>query len=125
MSAKNVLVVEDENIVALDIKNKLEDLGFNVPYLISSGEEAVEKAFENQPDLIMMDIILKGKINGLEAAQKILETLNIPIIFLTANTNKKILESTRQIKYYNYIPKPFNKKVLETVIKESFKKTEN
>ncbi|MGO9388223.1 MAG: response regulator [Methanobacterium sp.] len=125
MSAKNVLVVEDENIVALDIKNKLEDLGFNVPYLISSGEEAVEKAFENQPDLIMMDIILKGKINGLEAAQKILETLNIPIIFLTANTNKKILESTRRIKYYNYIPKPFNKKVLETVIKESFKKTEN
>jgi CheY-like chemotaxis protein len=64
MSAKNVLVVEDENIVALDIKNKLEDLGFYVPYLISSEEEAIKKAFENQPNLIMMDIILKGKIDG-------------------------------------------------------------
>ena len=85
MSAKNALVVEDENIVALDIKNNLHDLWFNVPYLNSYGEEAVNKAFEN--------IILKGKIDGLEAAQKILETFNIPIIFLTAN-NKKVLDST-------------------------------
>ncbi|MGA2675961.1 MAG: response regulator [Methanobacterium sp.] len=93
MSAKNALVVEDENIVALDIKNNLHDLWFNVPYLNSYGEEAVNKAFENQLDFIMMDIILKGKIDGLEAAQKILETFNIPIIFLTAN-NKKVLDST-------------------------------
>ena len=93
MSDKNVIVVEDEGIVALDIKDQLKNLGFNVLYLISSGEKAVTKVCEDHPDLILMDITLKGKMDGIEAAQEILEIVKIPIIFLTANTNKKILES--------------------------------
>ena len=119
--SKNALVIEDENIVALDLKIKLENLGFKVPHLISSGEEGVKKALEQQPDLILMDIILKGEMNGIEAAQKILETLNIPIIFITANTNKALLESGVEAKYF--IPKPFNKEILESTIKESLKNT--
>ena len=65
-----ILVVEDENIVALDIENRLKNLGFTVLPVISSGEEAVEKAYEYKPDLILMDILLKGKINGIDAAKK-------------------------------------------------------
>jgi CheY-like chemotaxis protein len=112
-----VMVVEDENIVALDIKNKLKSLGFIVLPVISSGEEAIEKAREYKPDLILMDIILKGKMDGIDAAKKILETLKIPILYLTANTNVEILERARQIENCRYIIKPFHENELENTIK--------
>ncbi|MGB9978179.1 response regulator [Methanobacterium sp.] len=112
-----VLVVEDENIVALDIENRLKNLGFTVLPVISSGEEAVEKAYEYKPDLILMDILLKGKINGIDAAKKIVGTLKIPIIYLTASTNREILERTKQIGRCSYITKPFRGKELENAIK--------
>jgi CheY-like chemotaxis protein len=112
-----VMVVEDENIVALDIKNKLKSLGFTVLPVISSGEEAIEKAYECKPDLILMDIMLKGEIDGIDAAKKILEILKIPIIYLTANTNMEILERAKQIENCSYIIKPFHEKELENNIK--------
>ena len=79
-----ILVVEAENIIALDIKNRLKSLGFTVLPLISSGEKAIEKAYEYKPDLILMDILLTEKINGIDAAKKIVKTLKIPVIYLTA-----------------------------------------
>lgn len=112
-----ILVVEDENIVALDIKNKLKSLGFMVLPVISSGEEAIEKAYEYRPDLILMDIMLRGKIDGIDAAKKIWKTLEIPIIYLTANTNIEILERAKQIGHCSYIIKPFHEKELENTIK--------
>jgi len=112
-----VLVVEDENIVALDIKNKLKSLGFVVLPVISSGEEAIEKAYEYGPDLILMDIMLKGKIDGIAAAKKILETLKIPIIYITANTHIEIVERAKKIENCKYIIKPFHEKELENTIK--------
>lgn len=111
-----ILVVEDENIVALDIKNKLKSLGFSVLPVISSGEEAIEMAHEHEPDLILMDIMLNGKIDGIEAAQEIVKTLKIPIIYLTANTNEEILERAKQVGSCSYIIKPFHEKQLENTI---------
>jgi len=104
-----ILVVEDENIVALDIENRLKGLGFIVLPVISSGEEAVEKAYEYKPDLVLMDILLKGKINGIDAAKKIVGTLKIPIIYLTASTNRELLERARQIGHCSYITNPILK----------------
>ena len=112
-----ILVVEDENIVALDIENRLKSLGFTVLPLISSGEEAVEKAYEYKPDLILMDILLKGKINGMDAAKKIVGTLKIPIVYLTASTNREVLKRAMQIGRCSYIIKPFKEKELENSIK--------
>lgn len=112
-----VLIVEDENIVALDIKNRLKSLGFRVLPLISSGEEAIEKAYKYKPDLILMDIMLKGKINGIDASKKILKTLKIPIIYLTASTNIEILEGAKRIEHCSYITKPFHENELESTIK--------
>jgi two-component system, response regulator PdtaR len=112
-----ILVVEDENIVALDIENRLKSLGFTVLPLISSGEEAVEKAYEYKPDLILMDILLKGKINGIEAAKKIVGTLKIPIVYLTASTNREVLKRAMQIGRCSYITKPFKENELENSIK--------
>ncbi len=116
MENMKILVVEDENIVVLDIKNKLKTMGFNVLPVISSGEEAIEMAHEHEPDLILMDIMLDGKIDGIEAAQEIVKTLKIPVIYLTANTNERILERTRQIGSCSYIIKPFYEKELENTI---------
>jgi CheY-like chemotaxis protein len=112
-----ILVVEDENIVALDIENRLKSLGFTVLPLISSGEEAVEKAYEYKPDLILMDILLKGKINGIDAAKKIVGTLKIPIVYLTASTNREVLKRAMQIGRCSCITKPFKEKELENSIK--------
>jgi len=106
METIKILVVEDENIVALDIENRLKSLGFTVLPLISSGEEAVEKAYEYKPDLILMDILLKGKINGIDAAKKIVGTLKIPIVYLTASTNREVLKRAMQIGRCSYITKP-------------------
>jgi len=116
-----ILVVEDENIVALDIENRLKGLGFTVLPVISSGEEAVEKAYEYKPDLVLMDILLKGKINGIDAAKKIVGTLKIPIIYLTASTSRELLERARQIGHCSYITKPFMGKELESAIKTLLK----
>ncbi len=112
-----ILVVEDENIVALDIENRLKSLGFTVLPLISSGEEAVEKAQEYKPDLVLMDILLKGKVNGIEAAKKIVGALKIPIVYLTATTNREVLKRAMQIGHCSYITKPFHEKELENSIK--------
>lgn len=116
-----ILVVEDENIVALDLESRLKSLGFTVLPVISSGEEAVEKAYEYKPDLILMDILLKGKINGIDAAKKIVGTLKIPIIYLTASTNREVLERARQVGCCSYITKPFMGKELENAIKTLLK----
>jgi CheY-like chemotaxis protein len=71
MANANILVVEDDGIVALDIDSRLRSLGYSVSEIVSSGEEAVKKVQENKPDLVLMDIILKGEMDGIEAADAI------------------------------------------------------
>ncbi len=102
-----ILLVEDESIEAMDIKQTLESFGYEVPYVASSGEEAIEKALEIMPDLILMDIILKGRTDGVEVASQI-KNLDIPIIYLTAHSEESTIERAKLTGPYGYIIKPYD-----------------
>ena len=116
MSKINVLVVEDESIVSKDIQHSLKKLGYNVVGASSTGEKAIELAGEERPDIILMDIMLKGDMNGIEAAEKIKELYSIPIVFLTAYADESTLSKAKITEPYGYILKPFKEIDLHTTI---------
>ena len=116
MSKINVLVVEDESIVSKDIQHSLKKLGYNVVGASSTGEKAVELAGSEKPDVILMDIMLKGNMNGIEAADQIKEAYSIPIIFLTAYADESTLAKAKITQPYGYILKPFKEIDLHTTI---------
>jgi len=109
MSNERIMIVEDESIVAMGIKHKLEELGYNVIGVVATGEKAVETALKIEPDLILMDIVLKGDMDGIDAAQKIHNQLDIPIIYITAYSDEEVLKRARITEPYGYILKPFKK----------------
>ena len=113
---KKIMIVEDEIIIAMDIKQTLTKLGYIVPKLIISGEKAIEEAEKIQPDLILMDIMLKGTINGIEAAEVIRNRWKIPIVYLTAHTDESTLEKAKKTEPFGYIVKPFEERELHTTI---------
>ena len=88
MPPHRILAVEDEGIVALDIQAKLEDMGYRVPNIVSSAEDAIETARRLRPDLVLMDIQLKGELDGIDAAETIGTELGIPVVYLTAYSNE-------------------------------------
>lgn len=107
-----ILIVEDESITALDLKFTLEELGYNVIDITDNGQDAINIAAETSPDLTIMDINLKGEMNGIEAAKKLSE-LNLPVIFLTAYTdNDTFNKIINDLSVYGFISKPFNKKTI-------------
>lgn len=116
MSKTNVLVVEDESIVAKDIQQSLIKLGYNVIGTASTGEKAYALAEEFLPDIILMDIMLKGSMNGIDTAAQIKEKLGIPIIFLTAYADEGTLSKAKVTEPYGYIIKPFKEIDLHTSI---------
>lgn len=116
MSKVNVLVVEDESIVSKDIQHSLKKLGFNVVGASSTGEKAIELAMSEKPDIVLMDIMLKGDMNGIEAARVIRENLSIPVIFLTAYADEATLSKAKITEPYGYILKPFKEIDLYTTI---------
>jgi len=116
MEAVNVMVVEDESIVAEDIKRSLLNMGYTVSAVVSSGEDAIKKAGELKPDMILMDIVLRGEMNGIEAAGRIRSDFKIPVIYLTAYTDEKILEQAKLTEPFGYIIKPFEDKELHSAI---------
>ncbi len=111
-----IIVVEDESIIALDIENMLKKYGYAVPAVLNSGEEAVKKSEEIHPDLVLMDINLKGKIDGVTAAEIIHHQLNIPVIYLTAYSDHETLIRAMKTRPYGYIPKPIDRMELHTLI---------
>lgn len=111
-----ILVVEDDEVIALDIKYRLEDMGYIVPVTASSGEDAIAFAEKYKPDLVFMDIILKGKMDGTSAAQIINKQLKIPIIFLTAFSDDDTLSRAKLSSPYGYITKPFETRSLKNAI---------
>ncbi|MDI6644207.1 MAG: PAS domain S-box protein [Methanobacteriaceae archaeon] len=123
MSHKKILLVEDESIEAMDIKKNLESYGFEVPYVASYGDEAIQKAREINPDLILMDIVLKGEVDGIDAAQKIMK-LNIPVVYLTAHSEKATIERAKFTTPYGYILKPFQSNELALTIEMAIYKHE-
>lgn len=115
MSSK-ILIVEDEAITAIDIKDTLENRDFKVVSIVSNGKEAINKTKEFKPDLILMDVFLKGEMDGIEAASKIMTFLDIPIIYLTAFSDKKIFQRAKLTEPYGFLSKPFNPEKLISYI---------
>lgn len=116
MAKTNLLVVEDESIVSKDIQQSLKKLGYNVVGAASTGEKAIELARENMPDIVLMDIMLKGDMNGIEAADQIRAELNIPVIYLTAYADEGTLARAKVTEPCGYIIKPFKEIDIHTSI---------
>lgn len=116
MDPKKIFVVEDEVIVAQDIVQTLKSLGYEVPDFVTSGEEAISKVKEILPDLILMDIMLAGELDGIETSQIINKDLNIPVVYLTAYSSTHILDKAKTSRPYGYIVKPFDEINLYTTI---------
>lgn len=111
-----ILVVEDEHIVAMGIKRMLKSLGYTVTGVASSGEDAISKAESTFPDVVLMDIMLKGDMDGVEAAREIRERFDVPVVYLTAYSDNKILERAKKTEPFGYIVKPFDEKDLHSSI---------
>ncbi|MGB5437540.1 MAG: response regulator [Maribacter sp.] len=103
-----VLVVEDDMIIAANISLQLTNLGYEVTGIETRGEEALVHARENCPDIILMDVNLKGKLDGIETTQRIHEAFNIPVIYLTANTDEASFNRAKETHPFAFIPKPLN-----------------
>jgi len=116
MGKTQILVVEDEDTSARLIEMTLKSWGYVVPAVIPSGEEAIKKAGEVHPDLVLMDICLKGDVDGVQAAEEIYTRFNIPVVYLTAYADNKILQRAKITEPYGYILKPFQQRELHTTI---------
>ncbi|MCK5742235.1 MAG: response regulator, partial [Chlorobi bacterium] len=103
-----ILLVEDERIVAQDMRNRLEDLGYTVPAIVPSGEKVLDIIRQTDPDLILMDIKLEGDIDGIRAAELVKEHKDIPIIFLTAYADDNTLKRAKATEPLAYLIKPFD-----------------
>jgi CheY-like chemotaxis protein len=107
------MVVEDENIIALDIKNRLKKLGYDISAVVPSGEEAIRIAGKLKPDLVLMDIVLRGSLDGVQTAERISEETNIPIIFLSSFSDEDTMKQAQKVTHHGYLIKPFNEKELQ------------
>jgi len=117
-----ILIVEDESIVALNIKNRLEELGYAVVAMLNSGEAALQVVDHNRPDLVLMDIKLKGTVDGIEAAALIRSRFQIPVVYLTAYSDEETVDRAKFTEPYGYILKPFEARDLCTTIEVSLHK---
>lgn len=124
MNKPQILVVEDEKIVALEIQDRLISIGYEVPALVSTGSDAVRFAETLRPHLILMDIELKGQMDGITAAAEIRERLNIPVIFLTAYVDSETLNRAKKTEPYGYLLKPFDERELHTTIEMALYKSD-
>ena len=113
-----IMIVEDESMIALDIQEKLIEMGYDVPATVNNGDEAIKLAGELKPRLILMDIVIRGEMDGIETAEKIKELYNIPSLFLTAYDNDKVLERAMKVNPLGYLLKPFDDTKLQDVIIE-------
>ncbi len=116
MDKANILIVEDNNIVMLELQDRLFEMGYNVVGTASSALEAIEKAGQHYPDLTMMDIRLKGEMDGIDAAARIKKDFNIPVVYLTAHTDNDTLQRAKITEPYGYIIKPFEERELHSTI---------
>jgi putative two-component system response regulator len=122
MNSEKIMVVEDEWVVADQLCRSLEDIGYKVCSTASTGDEAIRKAAEDRPDLVLMDIVLKGKMDGIETADRINSQFNIPMLYLTAHTNEEYIERAKQTNPFGYLVKPYNQKELQVNIEMALHK---
>ena len=122
MVKARIMIVEDEALVALQIKEALESAGYGVPGVAASGEEAIAMALDTEPDLILMDIHLKGTIDGIQTANRIRERFDIPVIYLTAYSDTATVERAKETEPFGYILKPISDRSLQLSIEMTLQK---
>jgi len=120
----NILIVEDEVFIAMHLRMELRKSGYEVSGPVVTGEEAITRAAEEQPDIVLMDIRLAGKIDGIEAAREIRAHDDIPIIFMTGYENNEVRERAQQLNPLAYFIKPVSINDLKTAIDSACKNHE-
>ncbi|KAM3100644.1 ATP-binding protein [Phormidesmis sp. 146-12] len=116
MPPAQILIVEDESIIALDIQSSLLNAGYEVVAIATCAVEALENVAQFQPDLVLMDIRLRGEIDGVETAEKIRQTFHLPVVYLTAHADENTLSRAKITEPFGYILKPFEDRELITTI---------
>ena len=116
MSKADILIVEDDKLTASVLRKYLEKNNYNVTHVIEDGLTAVEKALLTKPDLILMDIFLKDSIDGIEVARRIKTKVDIPVIFLTADSSSDTIQRAKITEPFGYLVKPVDSSVLMTNI---------
>lgn len=124
MASTEILIVEDEKIVARHLARTLESIGYEIAGAASNGKDALQMAGDSQPDIVLMDVMLEGELDGIDTAQKIRELYGIPIIYLTSYTDTTILERAKLTQPYGYLVKPFSEKELRSAIETTVYKVE-
>jgi len=115
-----VLIVEDESLIAQEIAECLEENDFEITEIVATSQGALRSIKENKPDVILMDISIKGEENGIALSARILQTNNYPIVFLTSHSESKIVKEASEVKPSAYLLKPFNDKELPIAIELAF-----
>ncbi len=122
MTSTKILIVEDELLIANNLARKLTTLGYKVVEIVSSGEKAIQIAGEKQPDLVLMDIVIKGEMDGIEAAAKISQKYGIPVIYLTAYADNETVNRAKATSPFGYIFKPFKDREVQIAIEIALQK---
>jgi PAS domain S-box-containing protein len=124
MEKKQIIIVEDERIVAEDMRRCLQNMGYAVPSVASSGLKGIKEVEDKNPDLVLVDIVLEGELDGIETAEQIRSRFNIPVVFLIAYPDKKILARAKISEPFGYVIKPFNERDLHINIEIALYKDE-
>jgi len=122
MSGSSILIVEDESVVALDLKLQLLELGYAVPGIAASAEQAIAQATRHQPDLVLMDVRLQGAMDGIEAAEVLRKERSVPVIFLTSHSDSETVARAARTAPYGYLTKPYQLKELRAGIEVALTK---
>jgi len=125
MPLGRILITEDERIIAEDLKMTLLEFGFEVVGIVASGEDAIIEAEKLKPDLILMDIMLDGHMNGIETAKDIFIKLKIPVVYITAYADQETLNKAKKTKPYGFLFKPFEEEELFSTLNFAIKKIKN
>jgi DNA-binding NtrC family response regulator len=116
MGKANILIVEDDSMLCQVLHKLLARSGYGMTDTLAYGEQVIESIENKKPDLVLMDIWLKGELNGIEVTKEINKRWDIPVIYVTAHTDKNTLEKINETKHYGYIQKPINYMELQTTI---------
>ncbi|HLX82985.1 MAG TPA: response regulator [Terriglobales bacterium] len=119
---QRALIVEDEVLIAEELRDRLSRLGFSIIAAVDSCDEAVAIAARERPDLVLMDIRLKGAKDGIEAAKEIRMQVDVPIVYLTAYSDRATLDRAKATDYDAYILKPFHRRELQSTIEVAIKR---
>jgi CheY-like chemotaxis protein len=119
MTQFNILIVEDESVIALELEDRLQRMGYDVMGSAASGESALRKIGSARPDVVLMDIYLQGAMDGIETAEEVRARYDIPVIYLTAYADSATLQRAKATKPFGFLRKPFREEELRTAIERA------